>query len=238
MDAMRYLDAERLAGLSTESFRSQQPYPWVNPQGLLTEEGFRELHRDLPDLALFDAVFGKRRKYGQQSHDRYALDWSPDLPVADSWRAFVSELQGPGYRAFLTRLFATSSFQLRLHWHYTPRGCSVSPHCDAKRKLGSHIFYFQTSADWDPAWGGETLILHDGERRFSSDSAPPFEAFERAEVPETLDNRSLIFARRGDSWHGVRELRCPEGELRRVFIVTVERASWTDRLRVFRRAAA
>lgn len=233
---MRYLDAERLAEVTTEAFRAQDPYPWVNPRGLLTEEGFRVLHRDLPEVALFDEVFGKRRKYGQQSHDRYALDWSPELPVAESWHAFVAELQGPVYHDFLARLFATSSFQLRLHWHYTPRGCSVSPHCDAKRKLGSHIFYFQTSADWDPTWGGETLILDDG-GRFSSDSAPPFEAFDRTLVPETLDNRSLIFARRGDSWHGVRELRCPEGRLRRVFIVTVERASWTDRLRIWRGAA-
>jgi hypothetical protein len=204
--------------------------------GLLTEEGFRRLHRDLPDVSLFAEVFGKRRKYGQQSHDRYSLDWSPGLPVADSWRAFVAELLGPEYRRFLAALFATSAFELRLHWHYTPSGRSVSPHCDAKRKLGSHIFYFQTSADWDPAWGGETLILDDG-GRFSSDSAPRFEDFASAAVPETLDNRSLLFARRGDSWHGVRELRCPPDRLRRVFIVTVEKPSLAGRLRALRGAA-
>jgi hypothetical protein len=233
---MKYLDPERLASIDAESFRSKLPYPWANPAGLLREEGFRELHRDLPDLALFDEIFGKRRKYGQQSHDRYTLDWGPDLPVAPSWHEFVAEIQGEAYRRFLARLFATDGFELRLHWHYTPRGCSVSPHCDAKRKLGSHIFYFQTSADWDPTWGGETLILDD-HGRFASDSAPRFEDFDSAMAPETLDNRSLLFARRGDSWHGVRELVCPEDRLRKVFIVTVEKPSLARRLRWMRGAA-
>jgi hypothetical protein len=233
---MKYLDPERLASMDAESFRSQRPYPWANPVGLLCDAGFRELHRDLPELSLFDEAFGKRRKYGQQSHDRYTLDWSPDLPVAPSWHEFVAEIQGDTYRRFHAELFGTNGFELRLHWHYTPRGCSVSPHCDAKRKLGSHIFYFQTSGDWDPAWGGETLILDDS-GRFSSDSAPRFEDFDSAMTPETIDNRSLLFARRGDSWHGVRELVCPPDRLRRVFIVTVEKRSLGRRLRWMRGAA-
>ena len=233
---MKYLDPERLASIDAESFRSQRPYPWANPVGLLRDEGFRQLHRDLPELSLFDEVFGKRRKYGQQSHDRYTLDWSPDLPVAPSWHEFVAEIQGDAYRRFLVALFGTNGFELRLHWHYPPRGCSVSPHCDAKRKLGSHIFYFQTSGDWDPSWGGETLILDDS-GRFASDSAPSFEDFDSAVTPETVDNRSLLFARRGDSWHGVRELVCPPERLRKVFIVTVEKPSLGRRLRWMRGAA-
>jgi hypothetical protein len=234
---VRYLDADKLAAVDVQGFRSRRPYPWANPAGLLVEEGFRQLHRDLPELSLFDEVFGKRRKYGQRSHDRFTLDWSADLPVAASWREFVGEIQGPEYRRFLAALFGTGSFELRLHWHYTPSGCSVSPHCDAKRKLGSHIFYFQTAADWDPAWGGETLILDDG-GRFSSDSAPRFEDFTAVAAPETMDNRSLLFARRGDSWHGVRELRCPPDRLRKVFIVTVEKPSLAGRLRAVARGAA
>jgi hypothetical protein len=39
---------------------------------------------------------------------------------------------------------------------------------------------------------------------------------------ETMDNHSLIFGRRGNSWHGVREIRCPEGAFRKVFIVVFE----------------
>ena len=40
-------------------------------------------------------------------------------------------------------------------------GVEVSPHCDSKHKLGSHLFYFNDSSEWDPSWGGETLILED-----------------------------------------------------------------------------
>ena len=37
-----------------------------------------------------------------------------------------------------------------------------------------------------------------------------------------MDNRSLIFGRKGNSWHGVRDIRCPEGVFRKVFIVVFQ----------------
>ena len=46
--------------------------------------------------------------------------------------------------------------------------------------------------------------------------------FDAAWAAETMDNRSLIFGRRGNSWHGVRAIECPEGALRKVFIVVFE----------------
>jgi hypothetical protein len=111
----------------------------------------------------------------------------------------------------------------------------VSPHCDAKRKLGSHIFYFNTEEDWDPAWGGGTVILDDA-GRFDARSAPAFEDFVAFEPAQALGNHSLLFVRNGNSWHGVREIRSPQGALRKVFIVVIERASLAARLR--RRLAA
>ena len=217
---MRYLDAAKLDAIDAGSFRSRQPYPWVNPQGLLTDVGYSELRASLPDVAIFDRVFGRERKYGQQSHDRYALEWHEGLDLSPAWQAFIGELRGREYAAFLRRILGVAP-RLRFHWHYTPRGCSVSPHCDAKRKIGSHVFYFNDREDWDPAWGGETLILDD-RGRFESDSSPAFEDFETIAAAESLDNRSLIFLRRGNSWHGVREITCPEDQMRKVFIVVFE----------------
>ena len=71
---------------------------------------------------------------------------------------------------------------------------TCSPHCDAVWKLGSHIFYF--NEDWNPGWGGETLVLDDG-GRFSRRSAPDFDDFvqQRLEVTE-LSERPLNFAPR------------------------------------------
>ena len=106
----------------------------------------------------------------------------------------------------------------------------MSPHCDSERKLGSHIFYFNTAQDWNPSWGGETLILDDG-GRFKRESAPHFDNFERAIPSQALGNYSLLFARKGHSWHGVREIHCPEGYLRKVFIVVINRCTLVDRLR-------
>lgn len=227
---MKYLDPAALDAVDGEAFRARDPYPWANPAGLLTEEGYAELHRNLPDLSLFEPHFGQRRKYGQRPHDRYVLEWEPGLAIPAPWAEFVEELRGPVYRAFLERVLGRRDFWLRFHWHYAPRGASVSPHCDSKHKLGSHLFYFNRSDEWDPTWGGETLILDDG-GRFHSDSNPDFGDFDSARGGVCIDNHSLIFLRRGDSWHGVREITCPEGRMRRVFIVVFEKPRLRDRLK-------
>src|SRR5262249_24417627 len=144
---------------------------WINPEGLLTEEGYGRLLASLPDVSLFTSRFGMTRKHGQQSHDRLALEYHDGLGLARPWQEFITELKGAEYQHFLRTLMGTRAFELLFHLHYTPNGCSVSPHYDAHRKLGSHIFYFNTPEDWDSAWGGETLILDDG-GRFNSKAAP------------------------------------------------------------------
>ncbi|WP_349616344.1 hypothetical protein [Azotobacter salinestris] len=218
---MRYLDLEALERMDARAFQRQRPYPWANPAGLLTAEGHAALRDSLPSLESFTAVFGKARRHGQQSHDRLALEYSPGLELSPHWQAFVDELSGPHYRQFMTRMLGTRAFRLRFHWHYTPARCSVSPHCDAREKLGSHIFYFNTEDDWRAEWGGQTLVLDDG-GRFDSRSAPAFEDFERIIESRALGNYSLLFRRRGNSWHGVRELSCPPGHYRKVFIVVID----------------
>jgi hypothetical protein len=227
---VRYLDTAALDAIDTRAFREAEPFPWANPRGVLTDAAHELLREHLPDVALFEQSFGVARAHHQQAHDRYVLEYRDDLPVAPCWHELVAELRGPVYHAFLCRLLGVRDLWLSFHWHYTPRGCSVSPHCDAMRKLGSQIFYFNTEKDWEPAWGGETLILDDG-GRFSRRSAPAFEDFDREIAAEALGNRSVLFARTPGSWHGVRELRCPEGRLRKVFIVVINRMRLRDRLR-------
>ncbi|MEE8311644.1 MAG: hypothetical protein V3R77_05260 [Candidatus Binatia bacterium] len=218
---MRYLDFDLLDSLNTEAFRGNRPFPFANPQGALTEEAFVHLMKRLPDPELFTREIGVQRSHGQAPHDRLALEYRGDLAVAPCWHEFVRELRGPRYGRFLKRLFGRRPMALTFHWHYTPDGCSVSPHCDVKRKLGSHLFYFNTSQDWDESWGGQTVALDDG-GRFAYKSAPQFEDFDHAVESKTLDNRSFLFARTAGSWHGVRAIHCPEGAYRRVFIVVIE----------------
>lgn len=219
---MRFLDETRLAELGTDEFQQQHPYPWINPEGLLRAEAFELLSKDIPDVAHFEKAFGQSRAHGQKSHDRYNLEYDPRDPhVPEIWHEFIRELESETYHQFIRRLFGTRWFRLRYHWHYTPAACSVSPHCDSKSKLGSHIFYLNTQEDWDAAWGGATLVL-DGEGRFSRRSAPDFADFGDPIRSETLGNRSFLFQRKEHSWHGVEEIRCPEGSMRKVFIVAID----------------
>jgi hypothetical protein len=230
MDTTQLLDGARLDAVPTSEFRDVEPYPWLNPRGVLTDSGFELLAANMPSMALMKPSFGRKRAHGQTPHDRYALEYRPDLAVHAAWHQLVAELEGPVYQSWLARLFGTHRFSLTYHWHFTPPGCSVSPHCDAKRKIGSHIFYFNTPGDWDPSWGGETLILDD-EGRFSRRSAPDFDDFSSSWAAEAIGNRSLLFQRRGNSWHGVRAVTCPEGLMRKVFIVVVNADTLAGRLR-------
>jgi hypothetical protein len=217
---MSYLDPDFFAQFDPRIFREAEPYPWMNPEGILTPAGYEALSRNMPDIGLFTPSFGVKRKYGQQSHERYVLEYVDGLELPAPWQDFVDELRGDTYRRFIGELLGSRHFRFRFHWHYTPRGCSVSPHCDARGKLGSHIFYLNDES-WDPAWGGETVILDD-HGRFSAQSSPGWEEFDEAIPAKTGANRSLIFGRRGNSWHGVRELTCPEGAYRQVFIIVFE----------------
>ena len=237
---MEYLNYALLESIDPEAYRATRPYPWIGLEGALSDAGYRELLATLPPVEGFEKDFGYERKHGQQSHDRYALEWSPEreseLPAP--WVALIRECMAPRYREILCRLYDAPACSFRFHWHYTPRGCSVSPHCDSPKKLGSHIFYFNTESDWDPSWGGETLILDDG-GRLPRHSAPGFDAFGPPIRAHSLGNRSLIFTSRAHGWHGVEPVRCPDDRLRKVFIAVINKAAPQTRfLRRLHRAVA
>lgn len=101
--------------------------------------GYQRLREPLPDVTRFTLDFGKNRRDGKQSHDRFALDYHDDLNVAQPCKEFVTELRGKKYQAFLCRLLNVRSLKLRFLWHYTPNGCSVSPHCGVELKLATEI---------------------------------------------------------------------------------------------------
>ena len=220
---MQYLDFDKLDALDADAFANTKPYPFINPAGLLTDEGYARLLENQLDVSLLKPSFGRKRSHGQYSHDRYVLEYQPELEfVPAAWKEFIAELHGPEYSQFIKRMYKCKSFRLNMHWHYAPRGCGVSPHCDAVHKMGSHIFYLNTLEDWDPSWGGQTLMLDD-HGRFEINSAPAFEDFDSIAASECIGNYSNLFLRRDRSWHGVRELTCPDDKLRKVFIIVINR---------------
>ena len=216
-----YLNPAVLNTIDPAAFRARLPYPWINPQHFIAEDRFRELLDTMPDISQFRAFFGKQRKHGQASHDRYVLDYKEGMELSPAWSAFIDELRSDRYRDFVCALLGVSQVRFRFHWHFTPSGGEVSPHCDSRGKIGSQIFYLNTAEDWEWDWGGETVVLDDG-GRIEPDNAPAFEDFDAEYPADTRDNRSLIFGRQGNSWHGVRRINCPENHYRKVFIVVFE----------------
>ena len=77
-----YLDPARLAAVDRAAFQSQRPYPWMSLLNVLTDAGYRRLCEALPDVRQMLPSFGVQRAHGQPSHDRYALEYNPDVDVA------------------------------------------------------------------------------------------------------------------------------------------------------------
>lgn len=218
---MEYLNLEYLHSISADNFQHRQPYPWFSMEGALTPVGFERLRETLPNVSRFARHENEKRAYGQGPHNRYILHYLPGTVIDQPWREFLAELHGEEYQSFLHRMLGTTKqFILTLEWYYAWQGCSVSPHCDAARKLATHIFYFNTEADWSADWGGEILILDD-KKHWKTHSAPAFDQLGTAASLDAWGNRSLLFQRTPHSWHGVRPLGCPPEGMRKLFIVTV-----------------
>ena len=217
---MHYLNIEKLRALSLDEFMAQKPYPFYNAEGVLTEQGYQDLLNNMPPLETFNPIMGKERRAGQAPHDRYSLEYTPETRVPRPWEEFIGELCSDDYRREIERLLGAKKVEFRFHWHYTPNGCDVSPHCDARREHGSHLFYFNSEEDWDASWGGSTLVLDDG-GRLSYDSAPALEEFDSVHEMQSIGNYSALMLRTDHAWHAVRPIHCPEDKLRRIFIVVV-----------------
>lgn len=229
---MKYINFAALKQtVDSGKFKKADPYPYIEISDSLTPEGYAELIANLPDISLFEKSIGEYRIGGQQSHDRYSLEYSEIDPkiLPAAWREFLTEIQSPAYHKFIKKLYGVRSFKIRPHWHYAFQGCSVSPHCDSKKKLGSHIFYLNTENDWNNEWGGGTLVLKPKNNvKIDNSSAPIFEEFDIITCLGPTGNRSMLFESIEDAWHGVKELTCPEsqeGYLRKVFIVVLYRQS-------------
>lgn len=217
---MEYLNRESIQSLSSKDFKDRKPYPWLQINNILTADGYELLRRTLPPIELFERQVGVPRPHGLAPHDRYLLHFRTDTRLEQPWREFIDELKGPVYKTFLRQMLGVHTFIPTFEWYYTWEGCGIPPQCDAPRRLATQLFYFNTEEDWQPAWGGQILIL-DSKERFSPDTEPGFEQFNVSASVEALGNGSLLLQRTPHSWHGVRPLACPPDKLRRLFIVTV-----------------
>lgn len=229
------LVSEVLRSLDRGWFEDQRPFPWANPSGLLSATAFDELCETFPALELFEHHQDLPRARGQRPHNRWYLAYEETIyrelerpagqgvvrhhQLPEPWRRFLDELRSDSYRGHVANLLGVENPIVRFAWHVGSTGSEVSPHRDSHRKAGTHIFYFNTRSDWDPAWGGATRVL--GGKTVEHDH-PDFEDFQTCDAAEILDNKSFLFRRAPNSWHGVEALTCPMGRQRRLFNVIFE----------------
>jgi hypothetical protein len=238
----QFINYDLLKTFQVDTFKSQLPFPWHNFHQLLTPIGFQLLYQDFPSIELFEKHAGIQRGYGQRPHNRYYLAYEKSIyrgagntqgiitedaqgvvnhqHLPKTWQMFLEELETSSiYMQFIKSLFDVSEYKVRYAWHMGITNSEVSPHSDSSDKIGTHIFYFNTSQDWYPAWGGSILVLGN---KLSNVGNPEFEDFGTATSVQITDNHSFLFKNNSHAWHGVKPLTCPEGKYRRLFNIIFE----------------
>lgn len=234
-----FINPSALERFPWREFPKTAPFPWHSFENFLTPEAFRILFRDFPRTGLFEKHHNLPRGDGQPPHNRYYLACEksyyhdPDYTgegiidrteLSQTWQNFLRELESGPYRDFIRKITGMGDLEPHYSWHLGIRDSEVSPHLDSMKKKVIHLFYFNTSGDWDTSWGGKTVLM--GQKK-SGVRNPSFSDFREIEEIPFLDNRSLFIQNTPDAWHGARKLTCPPDHYRRLFS-----AVWIDRSRI------
>lgn len=229
---MNLINEAMIQNFSMETFMKKWPFPWQNFHEFLTPEGFSQLYAEFPSLELFEYHENLLRGMGQRPHNRYYLAYEKSIYKKDAsqgagiitsdelsptWQKFIHELEtNEGYQKIIREILNNQKFYMRYAWHAGIATNEVSPHMDDHNKLATHIFYFNTSDDWNMDWGGALLLLGD---KISSSGNPDFKDFITSTSIKILDNHSFLFKNTRNAWHGVKALKSPPGKYRRLFNV-------------------
>ncbi|CCB85052.1 MULTISPECIES: hypothetical protein [Parachlamydia] len=228
---MELINESVIRSFPLESFLKRWPFPWHNFHEFLTEESFKQLHDEFPPLELFEYHENLARGKNQRPHNRYYLAYEKSKYSEDkekvgaihaeflspTWQKFLHEIEtNAPYQNLMKQILGEQRYQIRYAWHMGISTNEVSPHCDNASKVATHIFYFNTSEDWDLAWGGALLVLGD---KLTPNQNPDFQDFMTSTPINFLDNYSFLFKNTPNAWHGVKALKSPPGKYRRLFNV-------------------
>lgn len=122
--------------------------------------------------------------------------------LPDVWQKFVNELLDPKgeYQEWLRESFNLKDFSIRLDFHRIVNARDVAPHCDNRKKIGSHLMYFMPDG-WKEEYGGQTYFYKDKLKKVCDPEAEDFG--NHIKIP-TLGNGSLLFKNVcNGGWHGV-----------------------------------
>ena len=228
---MELWNKQTISSFDGENFLRNTPCPWWNFKALLNDVTFDTLAAEYPTLDQFERHADIARVYDQRSHNRYYLALETSVygsketglikfeQLSPTWQFFIKGLNSDPYLEFVSDLLGQSDMSIRFAWHVAQNGQDVSPHIDSERKIGTHIFYFNTNADWSVEWGGGTVFYANKQ---SLNYNPEVEDFDTKHVASILSNYSTLFRNSDNAWHGVEPISCPDGHYRRIFNVIFE----------------
>ncbi len=221
---MRYINFDVLNAIDAKKYQGNKPFPFIDFPNALFEDAYIQLVQTAPDISLFEKMYGIERSNGQKFHDKFYLEYTDTTPLSSHWKAFIAELHSDAYLRFIENMFnmRRGSYELMISWHYMKQGTCITPHCDTRKKIGSQLFYLNTTDTWKEEWGGQTLALDDEGKR-DPYTGPALSEFDKVFTTKSVDNNSFIFTRTEHSWHAVDVIQCPPEEIRKMFSIVANR---------------
>jgi len=113
--------------------------------------------------------------------------------------------------------------QVAYEWSAMPNGSLIKPHTDKCAKLVTFVWHFPEK-NWKLNYQGNTVFYKAKNPRHDvnwSNFKVPFDDVVVLESANAKANRLIMFAKTGNSWHGVPPIECPEGVMRRVFVFNI-----------------
>lgn len=204
-----------------EQFKNNIQFPWMNIKDFIHKYKFKLLF----DNFLPYDVFEKRKDgvymISQRVYNEHNLQEPWDkLSQYEYWEGLARDLKSKEYREFLNDMFEEKMKHLAIEFFILRKNSGSRPHCDMKRKIGSHLFYLLPSDYWDPSWGGQTeIILTDKKEseQHTSYRTSLDQLNGKTIKPIIVDNHSLLFKKTDRSWHFVDAINCPPDKMRIMF---------------------
>lgn len=182
--------------------KGHDPFPWMTLDHAFTPELLYAANAEWPK-----SDWPWWHVYGDQNARKLASKDPSRLP--ESCRLLLNKMASLSVSGMLDapeRLFP----DLTLHgagMHCIERNGFLKPHLDSDhhpstkwtRELSAVLFL---SEKWEPQWGGQLQLWDAGAKQVRRSIEPCF-------------NRLVIFRCRGEAWHSVAPVRCPEGDSRK-----------------------
>lgn len=214
-----------------------EPYPIAVARSVFDPETYSSLVGAFPRSELFKFMGNIGNKWSLSEVNNPAE--YAEVVKREPWAAFHAEVKSDVFIQSVIEFLRSYSIdpvdpsmgvlKSRFEFSILPAdGGFLRPHTDIPSKIITLVLAMGWPLGWDGAWGGGTDVLRTMNPAKGYSHLGGYSAgFGDVETLETLPfvpNQAIVFVKTFNSWHCVRPMTGPKGEIRRTLTINIERS--------------